>query len=88
LASGKLPAVRQRREATQVAMSRKLVWIEQPRFRGFGCSECAWVFNPSGAPSGKSFDEMTRNYESLRDKEFRLHVCADHPGAKGTSGKT
>jgi len=30
-------------------MNRKLVWIEQQRFRGFGCSECAWVFKPSGA---------------------------------------
>jgi hypothetical protein len=41
-------------------MSRKLVWIEQQRFRGFGCSECAWVFNPSSAP----------NFELQRDKEL------------------
>ena len=51
---------------------RKLVWIEQQRFRGFGCSECAWVFNPTSAP----------NFELQRDKEFTLHVCADHPGAR------
>jgi hypothetical protein len=68
-------------------MSRKLVWIEQPRFRGWGCSECAWVFNPSGPPTGKSFDEMMRNFELQRDREFTLHVCADHPRAKGTGGK-
>ena len=61
------------------AMSRKLVWIEQQRFRGWGCSECAWVFNPSGALIGKSFDEAKRNFELQRDKEFTLHVCADHP---------
>ena len=48
---------------------RKLVWIEQQRFRGFGCSECAWVFNPSSAP----------NFELQRDKEFTSHICADHP---------
>ncbi len=60
-------------------MSRKLVWIEQRRFRGFGCSECAWVFNASGAPAGESFDEMMRNFELQRDREFTLHVCADHP---------
>jgi hypothetical protein len=59
-------------------MSRKLVWIEQQRFRGFGCSECVWVFNASGAPAGESFDEMMRNFESQRDREFTLHVCADH----------
>jgi len=58
--------------ATRAVMSRKLVWIEQQRFRGFGCSECAWVFNPTSAP----------NFELQRDKEFSLHVCADHPGAK------
>jgi len=63
-------------------MSRKLVWIEQPRFRGFACSECAWVFNSPGSPAGKSFDEMMRNFESQRDKDFALHVCADHPKTK------
>jgi hypothetical protein len=57
-------------------MSRKLVWIEQRRFRGFGCSECAWVFNPSSAP----------NFELQPDKEFASHVCADHPGAKAPAG--
>jgi hypothetical protein len=50
-------------------MSRKLVWIEQQRFRGFGCSECAWVFNPSSAS----------NFELQRDKKFTSHICADHP---------
>jgi hypothetical protein len=67
--------------ATKAAMSRKLVWIEQQRFRGFGCSECGWRFQPSGAPTG-TFDEMMRNFELQRDKEFTLHVCADHPRAK------
>jgi len=60
-------------------MSRKQVWIEQQRFRGWGCSECAWVFNPSEAPTGKSFDEMMRNYEVQRDKAFASHACAEHP---------
>jgi hypothetical protein len=60
-------------------MSRKLVWIEQQRFRGFGCSECAWRFKASGAPTGTSFDEMMRNFELQRDQEFASHVCADHP---------
>jgi hypothetical protein len=63
---------------TEAAMSRKLVWIELKSFRGFGCSECGWRFKPSGAPEGKSFDEMMRNFELRRDKEFESHVCADH----------
>jgi hypothetical protein len=68
-------------------MSRNLVWIEEQRFRGWGCSECAWVFNPSGALTGKSLDESKRNFELQRDKEFKLHVCADHPRATSQSTK-
>ncbi len=60
-------------------MTRKLIWLEQLHFRGFGCSECAWVFDASGPPpAGKSFDEMMRNFELQRDRAFTLHVCADH----------
>jgi hypothetical protein len=63
-------------------MSRKLVWIERKHFRGFGCSECEWQFKPSGPVSGASFAEMMRNFELQRDKEFRLHVCAEHSRVK------
>jgi hypothetical protein len=65
-------------------MSRKLVWIDQARFRGFGCSECGWRFKPSAEPTGKSFDEMMSNFELQRDKEFILHVCADHSKGSAT----
>jgi hypothetical protein len=68
----------------RVATLRTLIWIEQPRFLGCGCSECAWVFNPSGPPAGNSLQEMKGNYERRRDKEFAAHVCAEHPGAKRT----
>jgi len=27
---------------------------------------------------------MMRNFELQRDREFTLHVCADHPRAKST----
>jgi hypothetical protein len=68
-------------------MSRNLVWIQEQHFLGFGCSECAWVFNAPGAPSGRSFDEMVQNFELKRDREFTLHVCADHPRAESTRSK-
>ena len=48
---------------------RKLVWIEQQRFCGLGCSECAWVFNPSKAP----------NFELQRDKELKSLCCMFAP---------
>jgi hypothetical protein len=67
-------------------MQRKLAWIEEHRFQGWGCSECAWVFNPSGGPIGKSIDEMKENYELRRDKDFAVHVCAEHLRAKNTEG--
>ena len=60
-------------------MSRELIWIERERFRGFGCSECGWRFQASGVATGGSFDEMMRNFELQRDKEFKSHLCADHP---------
>jgi hypothetical protein len=63
-------------------MSRKLVWIDQQRFRGFGCSECGWRFKPSEMLSGGSFADVMRNFESQRDNEFASHVCADHPRAR------
>jgi hypothetical protein len=65
-------------------MSRKLVWIDQERFRGFGCSECGWRFKPSGRPPGTSFDEVMSNFELQRDKAFTLHVCADRAGPRST----
>jgi hypothetical protein len=65
-------------------MRRKLVWIEEDRFRGFACSECSWRFESSTAPTGKSFDEMMQNFELQRDKAFASHVCADHPRTTGS----
>jgi hypothetical protein len=61
------------------ATSRTLVWIEQQDFLGFGCSQCSWRFEVSGAPTGASFDDMMRYFELQRDREFSSHVCADHP---------
>jgi hypothetical protein len=62
--------------------SRKLVRVEGRSFEGWGCSECAWVFNPSGPPVGKSLDEMTRNFQMQLAKEFASHACTEHRRAK------
>ena len=59
-------------------MLRKLVWVENANFEGFGCSECNWVFTPSSAIVTKSLDEMKQEYGDQRDKEFAAHVCAEH----------
>jgi hypothetical protein len=59
-----------------------MTWIEGSRFQGSGCSECAWVFHPSGPPIGDSLSDMVEKYERLRDQEFAAHVCAEHPRPK------
>lgn len=62
-------------------MPRKLVWINDQNFQGFGCSECQWVFKTTGPFIGRSLDKMKQVYEAERDKEFAAHVCAKFPGA-------
>jgi len=65
-----------------MAPLRRLIWIQEPHFLGWGCSECAWEFRPSGPPMGNSLQEMKDHYLRLRDEESAAHVCADHPRAK------
>jgi hypothetical protein len=63
--------------------SRKLVWVETQSVEGWGCSECAWVFNPAGPAIGKSLDEMKRNFQMQLSEEFASHACAKRPLVKG-----
>ena len=74
------------RRPIMVATLRTLIWIEEGHFHGWRCSQCAWVFNASGPPDGRSLKEMMENYERLRDKGFEDHVCAGHPRATKTKG--
>jgi hypothetical protein len=64
------------------APPREMIWIQESHFLGWGCSECAWVFKPSGPPVGDSLRELKENYLRLRDEESAAHVCAEHPRAK------
>jgi hypothetical protein len=66
---------------------RRLVWVKTTDFQGYGCSQCAWVFQPSGAFVGESLDKMTRDYRVRRDKEFFAHVCAEHFTSSGAKEK-
>jgi hypothetical protein len=64
---------------------RRMVWTKAASVMAWTCSECAWTFSPSGPPRGSSLEEMKRNYERQRDKEYASHVCADHPRAKSVT---
>jgi hypothetical protein len=61
---------------------RKLVWVDEETFKGWGCSDCAWVFKPSEPPIGKSLDEIKRNVELKFTREFASHACAERPRVK------
>jgi hypothetical protein len=62
-------------------MPRELVWKDQPRLRGWGCSRCSWVFNPPAPPVGENFDAIMLNFQAARDEAFGWHVC-DKPHRK------
>jgi hypothetical protein len=62
--------------------SRKLVHIEGQSFRGWCCSECAWMFHPYDPPVGKSLDEMKQNFQMQLSEEFGSHACAENPKVK------
>jgi hypothetical protein len=63
-------------------MRRTMIWVENQRNMGWGCSECGWLFKPSGSPTGESLDEMTQVFILQRDKEFTAHACVEHPKPK------
>jgi rubredoxin len=59
----------------QESSARKLVWVEGQNVAGWGCSECLWIFNPSGPPIGNSLEEMKQNFEVQLSHEFESHTC-------------
>jgi hypothetical protein len=44
------------------------------------------MFNPKGPLVGESIEDMKMNFEQQRDKEFKSHVCAEHPRTTGNTG--
>jgi hypothetical protein len=60
-------------------VGRELAWAETKGFLGWGCSACAWKFNPEGMPAGATIAEMKQHYQRQRDDEFQSHRCADYP---------
>jgi hypothetical protein len=68
------------------AKRRILLRVETQNFQGWACSECAWVFNPSGPLAGESIDEMKMHYKQQRAKAFASHVCEKYPRAPKNPG--
>jgi hypothetical protein len=68
-------------------MQRTLEWMRSENFEGFGCSQCDWKFKPLGVLTSYSLEEMKRNYEALRDKEFAAHTCVKRTGPADPKAK-
>jgi hypothetical protein len=69
----------------QAKSARELVWIEEQWLAGWGCSECAWVFNASGWPLGNTLEDVTRNFQMQLSEEFASHDCSGHPRTKAAA---
>jgi len=69
----------------QESSSRELVWVEMQNFQGWGCSKCAWIFNPVGWPAGKTLEQMKENFRIQLAKEFESHACSNHPRTRAAS---
>src|ERR1700674_2462272 len=67
-------------KALYSCMARAMMSIK--RIQGWGCSDCAWVFVPSGPPLGNTIEEMMRNFEAKRHKEFTSHLCIKLSGTQ------
>ena len=68
------------------ARRRKLVQVETKNFQGWVCSECAWVFKPSGPLGGTSIDEMKTQFMQQLDNEFASHACEKYPKSTKNPG--
>src|ERR1700674_2749913 len=67
-------------------MAREMKWVE--RIQGWSCSDCAWVFVPSGPAHGNTIDEMMRNFVAKKDKEYQSHVSIRQSRAEAYSCRT
>jgi len=61
---------------------RAMIRFQMQEVNFWGCSDCAWVFRPSGPPLGNTIEAMGENYDRERDNNFAAHVCAQHPRTK------
>jgi hypothetical protein len=68
----------------RVPDTRTLTWIREEHFHGVACSRCAWLFRPTGPPTGNSLQEMKENYKRDCNEDFASHDCAEHPRAPKT----
>ena len=56
-----------------LAMARWLAWISEKDSHGWGCSQCAWIFQ---LPSLLTDPEAKKAYDRLAAARFQEHDCS------------
>ncbi len=54
-------------------MGRSIIWMSEPSFRGWGCSDCEWN---EPVPTLLSSAEAKSAYDRLAQTKFQKHECS------------
>jgi len=60
---------------------RKLEFVERPKFTGWTCSNCNWIFQIPGIEAD-NLDDIIRKAEALREEAFSSHACRDYQNGR------
>lgn len=63
-------------------MARSMMWIADPDFHGWICSDCEWN---SAIPTLLEDPEARSAFDRLASGKFRGHNCADHPARNASN---
>ena len=63
-------------------MARSMMWIADPDFHGWICSNCEWN---SAIPTLLEDPEARSAFDRLASGKFKGHNCADHPARNASN---
>jgi hypothetical protein len=63
-------------------MARSMMWIADPDFHGWICSDCEWN---SAVPTLLQDPEARGAFDRLASGKFRGHNCAEHPARNASN---
>jgi hypothetical protein len=64
-----------KRTAEARHMARSMIWVADPDFHGWICSDCEWN---SAVPTLLQDPDARSAFDRLASAKYRAHVCADH----------
>jgi hypothetical protein len=63
------------RPSSPLTANRELLWIVEPHFQGWICSQCEWH---DSMPTLLNDPDAKTAYDRLAASKFRAHKCAEH----------